>query len=239
VDTRDATAPNSVCFALNLRGIALDACSVSPEVSMLTRSRLVTMLLAATVLAAAPACATGGLYPQRYPAGDRDDRIYYDRGFREGQNAGADDARRGRSYDPARHRAYRDDRRGDDWGDLRAFRSGFEAGYDEAFRRYARGGRDGRPAYPPPGYPRSQDPNYGGNRGRVFSPAAENGYRDGVAAGERAARRGERYDPVREERYREGDHDYNSRYGSRDEYKREYRDAFQRGYDEGYRGYRR
>lgn len=207
---------------------------------MFKGSRLVPMLLAGSVLLAAPACATGRLYPQRYPVGDRDDRTYYNRGYREGQDAGADDARRGRSYDMRRHGEYRDNRRGDDRGDLRAFRQGFEAGYDEGYRRYSRGGYDPRGTYPP-NSPRGQDPYYGGgNRGgRFISPAAENGYRDGFEAGQRASRRGDRYDPVREKRYRDGDHDYNSRYGSRDQYKREYRDGFQRGYDDAFRGYRR
>ena len=40
----------------------------------------------------------------------------------------------------------------------------------------------------------------------------------------------------RTRRYRDGDHDYNNRYGSRDAYKREYRAAFEQGYREGYRG---
>lgn len=207
---------------------------------MVNRSRLASLLLAGTVLVASPACATGLLYPQRYPVGDRDDRAYYNRGFREGQEAGADDARRGRSYDLGRHREFRDNRRGDDRGDLRAFRDGFAAGYEQAYRRYARDDdRDRRRDYPRvPDYPR-QDRDGGIVRGRAISPAAENGYRDGFEAGQKASRDGDRFDPIREKRYRDGDHDYNSRYGSRDQYKREYRDAFQQGYEAGFRGYRR
>jgi hypothetical protein len=49
---------------------------------------------------------------------------------------------------------------------------------------------------------------------------------------------GDRFDPIGEKRYRDGDHDYKKQYGSRDEYKREYRAAFQQGYNEAYRGYR-
>jgi hypothetical protein len=169
--------------------------------------------------------------------------VYYDRGVRDGRDAGADDARRGRAYDVRRHGEYRDNRRGDDRGDLRAYRQGFESGYDDGYRRYARRGNvyDPRRGYPPAAnYPRSQDPYYGGNaRGRFASPAADNGYRDGFEEGQKAARSGDRFDPIREKRYRDGDHDYNSRYGSRDEYKREYRAAFQQGYEAGYRGFRR
>ena len=49
----------------------------------------------------------------------------------------------------------------------------------------------------------------------------------------------ERFDPVRAKRYREGDHDYDNRYGSRDQYKQDYRAAFVQGYEEGYRNVRR
>jgi hypothetical protein len=199
------------------------------------------MLLGATLMAT-PACASGGFYPQRFPTTDRDDRAYYNRGVRDGRDAGADDARRGRAYDVRRHGEYRDNRRGDDRGDVRAYREGFESGYDEGYRRNARGSYgDSRRDYPPTwNYPRQQEPNYGGqSRGRFASPAAENGYRDGLEEGQRAARSGDRFDPIREKRYRDGDHDYNSRYGSRDDYKREYRAGFQQGYEAGYRGFRR
>ena len=72
-------------------------------------------------------------------------------------------------------------------------------------RVYARGG------YPPPPPPREA----------YVSMAARNGFRDGVDAGRDAARHRERFDPVRERRYRDGDHDYDRRYGPREEYKRD------------------
>jgi hypothetical protein len=71
------------------------------------------------------------------------------------------------------------------------------------------------------------------------SPAAEVGFRDGLAQGRDDAGDRRRFDPVRASRYRSGDHDYNNRYGSRDDYRREYRAAFQQGYEQGYRGVRR
>ncbi|MCU1384860.1 MAG: hypothetical protein JWL71_3557 [Acidobacteria bacterium] len=88
------------------------------------------------------------------------------------------------------------------------------------------------------GYPRGDYPPPA--RGRYISVAAQNGYRDGIEAGRDDARHRERFDPVRARRYRQGDHDYDRRYGSRDEYRREYRSAFEQGYREGYdRGGRR
>ena len=81
-----------------------------------------------------------------------------------------------------------------------------------------------RAGYPPPPPPRSA---YG-------SVAARNGYRDGIEAGRDDARHRDRFDPVRARRYRDGDHDYDRRYGPRDDYKRDYRSAFEQGYREGY-----
>ena len=51
------------------------------------------------------------------------------------------------------------------------------------------------------------------------------------ASAESDARVGGRYRIVMH-----GDRDYDRRYGSRDEYKREYRSAFERGYREGFSG---
>jgi hypothetical protein len=212
------------------------------EEPMFKPAKHVQFLLVASMLMGSSACASGVVYRQRYPVGDRDDRVYYDRGFREGRDSGADDARRGRAYDLQRHKEFRDNGRGNDRGDVRSFRDGFRAGYDEGYRLYSRGGSGGDPrrTYPPvQNYPRQQGPSYGQSRGRFASPAADNGYRDGFDEGQRAARNGDRFDPVREKRYRDGDHDYEGRYGSRDEYKREYRAAFQQGYEAGYRGIRR
>jgi len=75
--------------------------------------------------------------------------------------------------------------------------------------------------------------------GVYASPAAQIGYRDGVEAGRDDARGRQRNDPRRSKRYRNGDHEYNARYGSLDQYKQEYRAAFQQGYEEGYRDVRR
>ena len=201
------------------------------------------LLLVAGGALSAPACAApiyagarGGVY-------NRDlDRRAYDYGFREGLEEGQNDARHNRDYSPQRHDEYRDADAGYHRADgdreyyRHSYRQGFEAGYREAFNRNARYGREGRDErgvlYPPAAtYPANpQNRGYGA----VGSIAAQNGYRDGVEAGRNDARDRERFDPVRAKRYREGDHDYHDRYGSRDEYQREYRPAFQRGYEEGY-----
>ena len=211
---------------------------------MIKAYRVLPALLAAAVLTAAPACASrGSLY--RYPSAGRasDDRAYRN-GFDEGRQQGANDARRGRSFDYSRHDEYRDADQGYRNANIsrneyrQVFRQGFVDGYNEAYRQYDRN-RRGASTYPGRGpvfggqYPQ-QNPRYG-----YRSPAADNGFRDGYDQGRSDARDGDRYDPVRAKRYREGDHDYNNRYGSRDEYKREYRSAFEQGYSQGYREIRR
>lgn len=71
------------------------------------------------------------------------ERVAYDNGFHEGLEAGEHDGRSGRRYEPYRHTDWRDSDEGyrRDYGDRdfyqRSFRSGFEAGYSQAYSRYS------------------------------------------------------------------------------------------------------
>jgi hypothetical protein len=166
----------------------------------------------------------------------------YDNGYRAGANEGERDARDGKQPGFKRDNAYENADWGFRGGDKNRyryeFRRGYEAGYDTAYRRSARGGwydnrggYDQRPGYevvvPAPGYgaPGYVAPNYG----RI---AYDNGYRDGLEEGRRDARRGDRYEPFhrgfRDER------GWESRYGTRDSYRTDYRVGFRAGYDIGY-----
>lgn len=203
-------------------------------------------VLAAGVWVATPACATG--YYGSY-GGQRDyrdfERVAYDNGYREGLKHGREDGEHRRDFRVDRDGDYRhaDEGYHREYGDRElyrtAFRRGYEAGYREGYARETgyRNPGYGRPV-PPPYYP-APGGVYPRGGGRYDSPAAQNGYRDGLEAGRDAAHDRRAFDPIREKRYREGDHDYDNRYGSRDEYKRDYRAAFQQGYEEGYRGWRR
>jgi hypothetical protein len=203
------------------------------------------MLLVAGVAMVAPACAAqtyGYGYPTRNGGYGRDiERHAYDNGYREGLEQGQNDARHNRNFSFERHGEFRDADNGYHRGDgdinfyRRSYRQGFETGYRESFDRFARGAYGNRGVYGAPVY---QDPRvvvprpgYGGGYGNI---AAQNGHRDGIEAGRDDARHRERFDPVRAKRYREGDHDYNGRYGDRELYKRDYRAAFEQGYREGY-----
>jgi hypothetical protein len=203
---------------------------------MFNATRYLPALLAAAALVTTPACAAQ-VYSQPHPVGDRDDRAFYNRGFNEGHAIGIADARRGRPFDMHAHREWRDiERQHIERDDVRAYRQGFEVGYGQGYRQLARADYPPVPAYPPPRPP--QEPYSGEARDGYVTPAAQNGYRDGLDEGRRDAHNRERFDPVRSHRYRSADHDYDRRYGPLEVYKREYRDAFQRGYEEGYRGFR-
>jgi hypothetical protein len=97
------------------------------------------------------------------------------------------------------------------------------------------------PRYPYPDrnrYPENRYPYpdpYGRGGYGFESVPFENGYKDGYDKGREDARDNDAYDPRRHSRYRSGDHGYNRRYGSKDEYRNIYREGFQTGYEEGYR----
>jgi len=203
-------------------------------------------LLVASVGLATTACAAQIWDNRSYR---QVDRRAYDNGYRQGVRDGENDVRRNRNYSPQQHGEYRDADQGYRRNDgnidqyRRSYRQGYQTGYNESFNRYGNYGGSSRyptnpnyPTYPTnPNYPTYPTyPNGTAIPRGSYSPASDNGYRDGLEQGRNAARHGDRFDPVREKRYRDGDHNYNSRYGSRDQYKREYRVAFEQGYRDGY-----
>jgi hypothetical protein len=202
-------------------------------------------LFVAVIGISASACAAqASVYGRPNPRTARAvDRLAYDRGYTEGRRQGENDARRRRSFDYARHDAYRNAEGGysgyGNRGSYRAtFREGFTAGYTEGYRRYA-GAARGPYRYPNGGPVVGGGPVYRAPA-RFPSRAAEIGFRDGSEQGRRDARDRKPYDPVRADRYRsvrgdDDDDDDDDRRGSRDQYVREYRAAFLQGYEAGYR----
>lgn len=171
----------------------------------------------------------------------------YEQGYREGVDEGEKDARRG---DPFSFRDEREFQRGDRgyqrrYGDRdryrQLFRRGYAEGYSAGYRRYAgyarndgrynRGGARGSGPYDP----RYGGGSYPGGGYGYYSPAFDNGARDGYEKGVEDARKNRSFDPLRHSWYRSGDRRYERRYGSREDYKNLYRRGFQQGYERGFR----
>jgi hypothetical protein len=170
-------------------------------------------------------------------------RIAYDQGYRQGLGRGEQDARRGQRYDYRNEREFERADRGYNrsFGDRdryrQIFRDGYANGYSDGFSRYARyGGPASRPGtYGQQGGYGSYG-GYGGyGNGGYYSPAFDNGVREGYEKGAEDARKNRSYDVVRHSWYRAGDRHYEDRYGSRDRYKDLYRRGFQQGYEQGFR----
>lgn len=125
---------------------------------MRTFHHLPAYILMAGLLFTTQACAAtygyGGRYPDQGYGYGYPDRGYaanlqrraYDKGYEEGLEHGRSDARRGRSFDYRRHDEFRDGdegysrRDGDREYYRAAFRRGFVAGYNEAYRSNLRDG---------------------------------------------------------------------------------------------------
>jgi hypothetical protein len=75
----------------------------------------------------------------------------------------------------------------------------------------------------------------------AYEIAFEKGYEEGLEDGRKDRDRRRRFDPARHDEYRDGDHGYRERYGSRHRYVHGFRSGYERGYRDGYdvRGYGR
>jgi flagellar biosynthesis/type III secretory pathway protein FliH len=168
-------------------------------------------------------------------------RHAYDQGYREGYRRGEEDGRRGDRFRYEDERDYRNADKGyhRSYGDRdryrQIFRDGFAAGYADGYNRYARYGRNTRPPVWGSQRPYGQQGGYGSWGRGSYSPAFDNGVRDGYEKGREDARKNRSFDPVRHSWYRGGDRHYEREYGSREQYKDVYRRGFQEGYERGYR----
>jgi flagellar biosynthesis/type III secretory pathway protein FliH len=178
-------------------------------------------------------------------------RAAYDNGYREGVKEGEHDARRREAFnyqdertwqraDKGYHRSF-----GASDRYQQTFRTGYAAGYSDAYRRYTPDYYgNGTTVYPNtrgsygygyPGSPGQGGYGYPGSGRYGYSPAHANGVNDGYEKGREDARDRDSYDPLRHKWYRAGDHDYKNEYGPRQQYENVYRQGFKEGYDRGYR----
>lgn len=179
-------------------------------------------------------------------------RSAYDQGYREGLKEGEKDGRKSDRFNYQDEREFQRADRGyhRSFGDReryrQIFRDGYAAGYSEAFGRYSRVARnDGRyQPYPSPRGPYGQQGPYPSRgvygpgvyrNGGYYTPAFDNGARDGYEKGQEDARKRRSFDPLRHSWYRSGDRHYDDRYGSKEQYKDTYRQGFQQGYEQGFR----
>ena len=155
----------------------------------------------------------------------------FDRGYREGIERGADDARRGRQFELERDNVYRNGDRGynNRYGNRDGYRNDFRRGYasgyrDRVLQRARRCQLRAGATIARPGRLRGYQ-----------EPAFARGYSDGWEKGLDDGRDRDRYDPVRHGDYRSADQGYQRSYGSKDAYKNNYRSGFRQGYEDGYR----
>lgn len=171
-------------------------------------------------------------YRASYAEAQRD---AYENGYRSGLKRRAQAVRDRRPLEIERERDYRsaDEGYNRSFGDRNryrdAFRGGFAAGYRDGYSQ-----RGARAPFPTAG------PIYGrGNGGTANFGARQNGLSDGYEKGLDDVNDRKYPDLSRQKWYRNGDHDYDSRYGSKESYRVEYRRGFEEGYNRAYREARR
>jgi flagellar biosynthesis/type III secretory pathway protein FliH len=116
----------------------------------------------------------------------------------------------------------------------RGYRDGFKAGYDDGY--HSRPIRNDvyrlNEGYDPDAR-REEEPDRYPNAG--FNDAAyDNGYRDGLKAGQDDFRNRKDFKPERHDSYEHADHGYHSRYGNKNDYKEQYRKGYMRGYEDAF-----
>lgn len=191
-------------------------------------SRVRFAVLVATVLCASFAAAQDGRWNNDrdhdrndgyYGQDRRDDRRFYDQGYRDGRND-----REHRRQPNIRNRGW------DHPSDRNAYITGYRAGYgnhwsgrdDDRWGRNEGWGRnDRRGGY---GYPSADRTAY-----RL-------GFEDGARHALEDRRRGKNYRPTKHDDYKDGDRGYSKTYGNKNAYKDRYRDGFRAGYDRAWNG---
>jgi hypothetical protein len=163
----------------------------------------------------------------------------YEHGYRDGYHQGRESRESHAKY-KLETKDYKEGDRGYDkhMGDRdeykQGYRTGYQSGYDDAF--YNRPGRfadiygreDARDSR------RDRVTIIEVPSGGYSDLAYDNGYRDGIRAGQRDLSNHAKFDPADQPSYRDGDHGYRSSFGDLEGYKRQYREGFMRGYQDGY-----
>jgi hypothetical protein len=189
-------------------------------------------------------------------------RQAYDNGYRDGLKRGEQAARDRKTLDIERERDYRsaDSGYNRNYGDRVRYqdnyRGGFAQGYRDAYSRYGGTGawnngtwndrnnnsgawNNGNAAPRGNGARNGNNGRWGNGTNTASYGAYQNGVSDGYQKGLDDAHDRKAPDVTRQKWYRNGDHDYNSNYGSKDTYRVQYRQGFEEGYNRAYRDGRR
>ena len=164
----------------------------------------------------------------------------YEHGYRDGYHQGRESRENHAKYN-LESKDYKEGDRGyakymgdkDEYKE--GYRTGYQGGFDDAF--YNRPGRfaeiygreDAREKTRERDVTIIEVPREG-----YSDIAFDNGYRDGIRAGQRDLSNHAKFDPADQPSYRDGDHGYRSSFGDIEVYKRQYREGFVRGYQDGY-----
>jgi flagellar biosynthesis/type III secretory pathway protein FliH len=142
-------------------------------------------------------------------------RAAHENGYKDGLKRGERAARDRRPLDLQREGDYRsaDGGYNRNYGDRNLYRDSYRSGFARGYRE---------------GYTRRHN-------GTAGYGAFQNGIRDGYSKAVDDIDDRKYPDARKHKWYREGDHDYDKRYGSKDAYKLEYRRGFQQGYERAYR----
>jgi hypothetical protein len=161
-------------------------------------------------------------------------RDAYENGYRNGLKRGEQAARDGRPLDVERERDYRsaDGGYNRSYGDRNRYRDSYRGGFTQGYREgYSQ--RGARTIFPD-GRTTGWDVGRGYGGTASFG-ARQNGLSDGYKKGLDDLNDRKYPDVNRQKWYRNGDHDYDSRYGSKETYRVEYRRGFEEGYNRAYR----
>lgn len=191
----------------------------------------------------APLTAHAGSQPQgQYDSMDARDHGYQ-HGYRDGLRQGRADMSRNTPYNYETEDFQRSDYGYEDYmGSRRDFQKGYRDGYKDGYDD----GYYNRPIRSKvwfderynPDLRRQEDPDRYPNAGYT-DVAFDNGYRDGLKAGQDDFRDHKDFKPQRHDSYEDADHGYHARYGNKNSYKEQYRKGFVRGYEDSYSRARR
>ena len=188
-----------------------------------------------TAWAATPAAYGRSEYRAQYADAQRG---AFENGYRDGLKRGEQAARDRRAVDVQRERDYRDGENGYNrsFGDRHRYRDNYRGGFTQGYRE----GYDRRGANTDGNYGNGTSGGYGRESTRGYGRstsygARQNGASDGYEKGLEDVNDRKYPDATRHKWYRNGDHDYDNRYGSKDTYRSEYRRGFDEGYDRAFR----